>query len=373
MASKKQLSTMALLDAVNETSIEAVRAAIAAGADVNYDEGQPLAAAISANFEEGVAVLIAAGANPTARDGDLLIDAASPFSGKTPRRLVENMLDGGNFEQDDKDYAAVVATLEKQGGALAALSPHVNIAVVNAEADLIKAAAAHSPGRIDAAFDKGARSTSRAAARALIEAAGNLDALRAMLRHGVDANTTAGGRSLRVAARAGCSESIDALRWAFAPMESLDAERLIMAAEDGRDDMVIFMISMMTKIHHGDLLSALVGAAGNGHLNVIRVFLSSGFTFPDLLFSAMKRASGHGHFLVVDELLNAGADPREDDYSAFFRAAMKGHASIVRRLAKAAMPPIETLYRLANVADSMQHPETAGVVRALIDSVPPKI
>lgn len=356
-----------LCSAIEHEDIRGMREAIAAGADVNFQDGAPIVGAVNVAFFNGVDVLLKAGANPGLREGTILLDAIDPMTGEGHPKIVRRLLEAGVFPQDIKDFAAAMAAFEGKRTLLAALKGHVDMRTAMAEAELIDAANRVDSTGIAAALKNGARPSSRAADVALGKVAGDSDALKLLLNSGVNPNSIGGAIALRNAARAGNDTAVAALRAAGAPMPTLLAERLIMAAENGHDDMVTFHLSMLSEVHYSDMLSAFSAAARNGHLDTIRAFLASDFKMEPYMWMALKRAAVHGRVSVIETLLEAGADPTYDGYAALFGAALKGqtHAALV--LVRAAKPDHGTLLNIAKLADSMHHGETAKTLRDLAD------
>ncbi|KAJ3287662.1 hypothetical protein HK104_008496 [Borealophlyctis nickersoniae] len=74
-------------------------------------------------------------------------------------------------------------------------------------------------------------------------------------------------------------------------------------------------------------------AAGNGHLEIVRVLLKNGTDIHEHVDSALRAAARNGHLEVVELLLDNGADVHANDYEAMFLAAENGHIKVVRLLA----------------------------------------
>jgi ankyrin repeat protein len=84
--------------------------------------------------------------------------------------------------------------------------------------------------------------------------------------------------------------------------------------------------------------SPLIAAAGDGHVDVVRLLLDKGAD-PNLIVpgdgTALIAAAGDGHTDVVDLLLQRGADVNlaaEGDETALIQAAGDGHLGVVKLL-----------------------------------------
>ena len=249
MPPKSEIMGEALCSAIEHEDISGMHDAIAGGADVNFQDGEPMVGAINVAFVNGVDVLLRAGANPALREGTILLDAIDPMTGKGHPEIVRRLLEAGTFPQDIKDFAAAMAAFDGKRTLLAALKGHVDMRTARAEAKLIDAANRIDSQGISKALRNGARPSSRAADVSLGKVAGDTVALKLLLDSGVNPNSVGGAIALRNAARSGNEQSIAALRAAGAPMPVLLAERLIMAAEKGHDDLVTFHLSRMPEIH----------------------------------------------------------------------------------------------------------------------------
>ena len=119
-----------------------------------------------------------------------------------------------------------------------------------------------------------------------------------------------------------------------------DGTALVLAAQNGHLDVVKFLLSKDVEVNitGKDGSTALILAAGKGHAEIAKLLLSKGAQINTQSkdgTSALMAAAGSGHLKVVNVLLERGATvnmKNERDLTALILAAKNGHAGVVTSL-----------------------------------------
>jgi hypothetical protein len=116
-----------------------------------------------------------------------------------------------------------------------------------------------------------------------------------------------------------------------ADIHANQSQALLLAANNGHNDIISFLLDHGANIHvRNDL--ALQWAADNGHLETVRLLLDRGADVNAENDIALEWAVESGHLEIVRLLIDHGADVKSDDSLALLIAAENGHTAIVKLL-----------------------------------------
>lgn len=173
-------------------------------------------------------------------------------------------------------------------------------------------------------------------------AVGDMDKLRILLSQGTDPNVKSEyfGFALQNAARLGLRAMVLLLlEHECASLGQATTAALEAACEAGQEQIVECLLNSQSRIHisDGDYETAVVAAAGNGHVDLMWLLLNrDGFLNKEnVMAEALFTASERGYLEVVLTLLDSGLDVNKRNHenrNSLHRAVLHGHASVVRLL-----------------------------------------
>ena len=178
-------------------------------------------------------------------------------------------------------------------------------------------------------------------------AVGNMHKLQILLSQGADPNIRSEyfGFALQNAAGIGREDMVllllqyNAKARGSASQGEAAAKALEAACEGGHERVVQCVLTSQHKVHSLETHyeAAVVAAAGNGHVDLVRLLLEAG-TFPNkenMMTQSLFTGSAPGYPHVVQMLLESGLDVHSYNHegkNSLHQAALCGHARVVRLL-----------------------------------------
>jgi ankyrin repeat protein len=287
------LATTPLVDAVRQGDVQAVRAVLKAGADVNQPEGDgatPLHWAAHRDSTELVRVLLGAGASAQAAN-DL---------GITPLHLAAA---NGNIE-------TIRLLLEKRANA--------NAAAASGVTPLMEAARHGSVDAVRLLIAHGAELNARESARgqtALMWAVSrqHADVVKVLLENKADIQARTEARPVTVMLDRGPRRAVKTSAQDARQIQVGGSSALMIAAQTGSSESARLLLAAGANANDAgaDGKSALVMATFSGHTGVATLLLGAGAD-PNAAgagYTALHAAALRGDVALVKALLDKGADP----------------------------------------------------------------